>query len=173
MELFNFNFYGTPQTYTKLHKNSIYTNIRNLTASFDATWDSIQTVAYNQRHSKRTFEIDVDGFLIYPDGHDPQGPFSGFPDGMWDLHQRDPEKFLDDAAFESVHEIKKFADKNKIELLLIVTPQHVYYDYYLGLFVRWHIQQRWLKWAVQNPKFVEQMIKRRDELDIVIGEVKN
>jgi len=29
------------------------------------------------------------------------------------------------------------------------------------------------RWAAKNPKFVDQMIKRRDELGIVIGEIKN
>ena len=255
VELFDYNFYGTPQTYTKLHEWSIYANIRNLTFSFDAIWDSVLTIAYNQKHSKRTFEIDVDGFLIYPEGHNPQHQFSGFPDGIWDLHQKNPEGLLDDAAFESVRGIKQFADKNGIELVFIITPQHAYYDYYLSISDRWHIQHKWLerlyeitpvynfaypnimthepvspnmrywndpfhfsenlgsemllelqkfirgeltndniimavteenipqiianrkkmaeRWAAKNPKFVDQMIKRRDELGIVIGEIKN
>ena len=145
VELFLYNFLGQPQERYLKTRAEFVRESAGLFFSNDVLWASVLTFAYNLGINKPGFEIKPGGYYFYPPGHDAIGPFSGFPAGIWPLHEtRASGMKLHEPAFESLREIVKIAQEKKLELVFVLTPNHAYDDYYIDAVGAWDKVEEWL-----------------------------
>jgi hypothetical protein len=145
LELFYANFLGQPQ---ERERKTIAEFVRNAAAllfSADALWAAVLTAGYNAIDGRPRYEIKPRGFFSYPPGHDPQVPFAAFFTGIWQLHEGHKGAMkLHEPAFDAVRELRDLARENNIEIVFILTPNHVYDDYYIEQVGEWHTISEWL-----------------------------
>lgn len=152
VELFLYNFLGQGQERTRKTLKEFVQSSANLFVSNDALWASVVTFAYNLLIHKPIYEIKSGGYYYYPPGHDATGPFAGFPAGIWPLHEtRAAGMELHEPAFESLREIVKVAQKHKLELVFLLTPNHAYDDYYIDAIGAWDKVEEWLRRLSAEP----------------------
>lgn len=113
--------------------------------SWDVLEAAVKTASYNLGGGQPVQEISPGGQFYYPPGHDSKGGFDGFAAGIWRLHETRPRMQLDDRAFQALSEFIETCKKNHIELKLLLTPNHVYDDYYIGSIHAWGKVQTWLE----------------------------
>jgi hypothetical protein len=145
IELFLYNFLGQGQDHPPKDFNEFLRNSFNLHISNDAFWASIQTLGYNLLTPSPVYEIKPSGYFYYPPGHNAKGPFDGYPAGIWKLHETRPKGLkLFEPAFDSVKNIASICEKNRIECIFILTPNHAYDDWYLEATNSWGAVEEWL-----------------------------
>lgn len=143
VELFLYNFLGQEQEHVNKNFSEFLINTYRLFFSIDTLWGSINTFGYNFIINKPAYEIKPGGFFYYPDGHIAKGPFDGFPEGIWKIHNKDGYK-LHQPAFEAIDEIIQLCNDNNIELIFILSPNHAYFDYYFDDIKLWNLVDEWL-----------------------------
>lgn len=152
VELFLYNFLGQPQERRRKTYEEFLRESAGLFVSGDTLWASVVTFAYNLLAHRPSFEIKPGGYYYYPPGHDATGPFSGFPAGIWPLHEtRAAGMALYEPAFESVHELVKVAQEHHLEFIFILTPNHAYDDYYIDAIGAWDKVEEWLRRLSAEP----------------------
>ena len=152
VELFLYNFLGQPQERQLKTRAEFVRESAGLFFSNDVLWASVLTFAYNLGINKPSFEIKPGGYYFYKPGHDATGPFSGFPAGIWPLHEtRTSGMKLHEPAFESLREIAKIAQEKKLELVFVLTPNHAYDDYYIDDVGAWDKVEEWLRRLSEEP----------------------
>jgi len=145
VELFLNNFLGPPDAGAPSAWSEFIGNAVTLFASSDTLWASIATLAHNVVNGRPTFEIKPGGYLYYPPGHNPQGPFDGFVTWMWSPDRGEPDRpMLYPSVFESFREIIEIARAHDIELIFVATPNHAYVDYYYDVVGAWGLIEEWL-----------------------------
>ena len=121
-----------------------FENAAMLFASWDTLRASIETLFYNLSRNSPVYEIKPGGYFYYPPRHDAKGPFDGFSAGIWKLQDTRPEMQLDPDAFQSFHEIVEICRNNDLRLILLLTPNHAYDDFYIDAVGAWNLMQEWL-----------------------------
>jgi hypothetical protein len=145
VELFQYNFMGTPQDRRRFGRREVFAQAVQLNASADALWDAIVTVGHNLSGRSPTYEIGPGGHFVYPAGHNPAGPFAGFAAGIWQITPKPPAKMqLHEPAFETFRTMNVTARTHGVELLWVVTPEHAYVDAYFEFADAWEIVAEWL-----------------------------
>ena len=115
-----------------------------LFASWDALRASGETLFYNLTTNAPVYEIMPGGYFYYPPGHDAKGPFAGFAAGIWKLQDTRPDMQFDLDAFRSLQEIVDICRDNDLELILLLTPNHAYDDFYIDSIDAWDLLREWL-----------------------------
>jgi len=115
-----------------------------LFASWDALRASGETLFHNLVRNTPVYEIKPGGYFYYPPGHDAKSLFTGFAAGIWKLQDTRPDMQLDPDAFESLREIVDICRKNNLELILLLTPNHAYDDFYVDSVGAWGLMKEWL-----------------------------
>jgi len=124
---------------------SVLADAARLFLSGDALWASIKTVEHNFQARAPVYEIRPGGFFYYPPGHNSKGGFDGFAAGIWKLHETRPDMTLDEDVFESFRELVEICRSRNIELVLLLTPNHAYDDFYIDSIGGWDTMQGWLR----------------------------
>ncbi len=117
---------------------SLFISTNTLSATF-------QTLAYNLTMNAPIYEILPGGNFYYPPGHNSKGTFDGFPFGIWQLHAARPDLRLDESAYHAFHEIIELCRLHGVELIFVLTPNHVYDDYYIDAIGAWPVFEQWLR----------------------------
>jgi hypothetical protein len=155
VELFLYNFLGQGQEHPPKDFQEYLRNSLNLFISSDALWASVQTFGYNYSDAagaRPVYEIKAGGYFYYPPGHNAKGPFDGYPAGIWKLHEtRATGMKLHQPAFDAVREIIELCREHKLELILVLTPNHAYDDYYIEAIGAWDTVQEWLTRLSAEP----------------------
>jgi hypothetical protein len=123
----------------------IFSDAARLFLSRDTLLASITTIEHNVSKNVPVYEIKPGGFFYYPPGHNSKGGFDGFAAGIWKLHETRPDMKLDDDVFKSFHDLVQICRDRKIELILLLTPNHAYDDYYLDQIGAWGTVEEWLR----------------------------
>lgn len=152
VELFLYNFLGQGQEHPPKDFQEYLRNSLNLFISSDTLWASLQTLGYNLTRSRPVYEIKPGGYFSYPPGHNAKGPFDGYPAGIWKLHEtRATGMKLHQPAFDAVREIIELCREHKLELILVLSPNHAYDDYYIEAIGAWDTVQEWLMRLSAEP----------------------
>jgi len=123
---------------------NFFENMAILFASWDALKASGETLFYNLIINAPVYEIKPGGYFYYPPGHNAKGPFGGFAAGIWKLQDTRPDMQLDLDAFRSLHEIVEICHSRNLELILLLTPNHSYDDFYIDAIGAWEVMKEWL-----------------------------
>jgi hypothetical protein len=123
---------------------NFFDNAETLFVSWDALKASGETLFYNLVTNAPVYEIKPGGYFYYPPGHNAKGPFDGFSAGIWKLQDTRPEMQLNSEAFQSLHEIVELCRSKNLELILLLTPNHAYDDFYIDAVGAWSLMQEWL-----------------------------
>ena len=145
-EIFLYNFLGQGQEYVEKPFWQFVTSSAGLHASLDTLWATAVTVYYNVFVDTPGYEIKPGGYFYYPPGHDASGPFGGYPEGIWKLHDTRPNGLhIHEPAMESFRELVQIAGKRGLNLRFIYTPNHAYDDYYIDYIDGWGVVEDWLR----------------------------
>lgn len=145
VELFIYNFLGQNQEALSQSMIDYAAQAAPLFLSFSAFRDAVSTLVHNVEGRGERYEITLGGNFHYPPGHDAQGPFAGFPRGIWAMHPANgigPQ--LSEPSFERIDQLIDLAAANDIELVLLATPNHAYSDYYFDIIDGWDLFAEWL-----------------------------
>lgn len=123
---------------------SILQDGAQLFLSWNALAASFKTVAHNLGKDVPVQEIKPGGFFYYPPGHNSKGGFDGFPAGIWRLQDTRPSMEFDDSSFAAFDRIVDICRRNNLELIVILTPNHVYDDFFIDYIGAWDQVQAWL-----------------------------
>jgi hypothetical protein len=146
VELFLYNFLGQGQERAPKTVAEYALNVATLFVSADALWAATQTWFHNRKRGVPVYEITPGGYFYYPPGHNAKGPFDGYPAGIWTLHaSRADGMRLNEAAFESFHELVRLARGHGKKIVFLLTPNHAYDDYYIDAVGEWRIVEEWLR----------------------------
>lgn len=152
VELFLYNFLGQGQEHPPKDFQEYLRNSLNLFISSDTLWASLQTLGYNLTRGRPVYEIKSGGYFSYPPGHNAKGPFDCYPAGIWKLHEtRATGMKLHQPAFDAVREIIELCREHKLELILVLSPNHAYDDYYIEAIGAWDTVQEWLMRLSAEP----------------------
>lgn len=157
-----------PRTIADLVKGS-----QSLFVSLRALLDSARTLAYNLRVDTPCAEVRPEGWFHQASGQDPVPNFRGFPQGMWDAWNRSGRKLpYAPSALEAVHAIIDFARAHDLELVFLLLPEHVYFDYFIDTLDLWPMMETWLpeiSGAAAVVSFTRLNAITREEGDAVRG----
>ena len=145
-EIFLYNFLGQPQERIEKPWAQFISNSAGLMLSLDALWASVLTVGYNVGTNAPVYEIKPGGYFYYPPGHNPEGPFRGYPEGIWKLHEtRNAGLKIHEPAMVAFQEMIDTAKAHDVRLTFIYTPNHAYDDYYIDYIDGWGVVESWLR----------------------------
>jgi len=83
--------------------------------------------------------------LYHPNRGAPLTSFESFASYIWSSQVHEPDKAtFDQSAFVSVRAIIDIARANNLELIFVVTPSHIYADYYYDVIGAWDTFEQWL-----------------------------
>jgi len=120
-------------------------NTATLFASASTLWDSVATLAYNALSGRAISQIEPSGYLYHPNRGAPLTSFESFASYIWSSQVHEPDKAtFDQSAFDSVRAIIDIARANNLELIFVVTPSHIYADYYYDVIGAWDTFEQWL-----------------------------
>jgi len=146
VELFLYNFIGKNEEKAPERFVDFLTNTVSLFASTDALQASFQTLSYNLLNGQNpTYEIKPSGHFYYPPGHNAKATFDTFASEIWKLHQTRAGWIFNEPAFDSVREIIEICHDYKLNLIFLLTPNHIYDDYYIDKIGAWKIVEEWLR----------------------------
>ena len=144
VELFFYNFAGESTPATASQSTDFLMRSTALFVSADTFGGALKTLAKNIAGICPCYEIKSGGHFFYPEGHDPRAQFAGFAAGVWKLHRMRNDFKLNDSAFQALKEMVSIALEHRLDIRLILTPNHVYDDYYLDAVGAWDTVEAWL-----------------------------
>jgi hypothetical protein len=116
----------------------------SLFLSVDTLEAALKTVVYNFTVDAPVYEIKPGGYFFYPPGHKSKGLFDSFPIGIWRLDATRPVFRFDEQSFRAFHDIVATCRRHGVSLIVVLTPNHAYDDYYLDLKGAWPMYEDWL-----------------------------
>jgi hypothetical protein len=144
VELFFYNFTGTPQDYVERGRADMLKEAWSLNFSAGALRAAVRTVIHNISGAAKTAEIGPGGNYVYAPGGEGAYRFGGFPAGIYDMH-KPPVKFaLYDPAFDTVRRLRDVAARRGVELIWVATPNHAYWDWFIEQNDAWPLVEEWL-----------------------------
>lgn len=166
VELFLYNFLGQGQDHPPKDFSEYLRNSLNLFISADTLWASLQTVGYNLTRTRPAYEIKPGGYFYSPPGRNAKESFDGYPAGIWQLHaSRAMGMTLHQPAFDAVREIIDLCREHSLELIFVLTPNHVYDDYYLESIGAWDMVTEWLTRLSAEPANIYSFSQPNDWVD--------
>ena len=153
VELFFYQFIGVEQPRRprlNYHRHSYVEALvgsAGLFLSIDAFWATLQTLQHNWRISTPVTTIASGGNYWVPPSNPVRGSFDAFPDGIWSPKHSREELFpqLNETAFQDLAEIVELCRKHKLELILLMLPNHAYDEYRLEYTGQWPNVAEWLR----------------------------
>jgi hypothetical protein len=144
VEVFMWNFLGQGQERIQKGLLEMIQEAAPLFFSSQTISAAWKTLFHNIVSGAEVYEITPSGYFHYPPGHQPAGTFAGFAAGIWKMHPGAKLK-LNEAAFETLAELVGTAEKLGIEVILWITPNHAYSDWFLDHIGAWPLVEEWLK----------------------------
>lgn len=144
VEVFMWNFLGQGQERVKKGFSEMIQDAAPLFFSKETLTATFATIAHNLSGGEEVYEIKPAGYFYYPPGHQPAGSYAGFAAGIWKMHPS-AELRLNNVAFETLEELVRTAEKLGLEVILWITPNHAYSDYFIHYIGAWPLVEEWLK----------------------------